>query len=1046
MTNPMTHFFFPLPVPCWHTFVLRLLIAALLTRCMSTSVVAQPHFPSFRLLHYNDESGMPSNDVTGFAEDARGNFWFSTQFGAVKFDGRNFTVFNVSNLATLTSNRIFAMGKDSAGVIFFSDENEKVHQVGISGQLAHNPLLVARKNILLSGSGGVMDIRAVVKRQEDSLRLSSPYQLHAGTQSPSHAFFVTAPGKAYFVVGTTLKYWNNGTLTTLASLRHRTLRSFMLSGRLYAIDERGLIHVFNAAGSLPATQSIGSLLADNGDHAPFDIRLAAVFCNGAETFLQYRNRLYSFHLTGEKLGLSVCLDRLNIPLAQGIHYSARHQTYIINTATDGFYLVKNNPFRTLTRENGVGADNSFLAAVEIRQQTIFTANGTMFLPDRNATLFPRYYLINTLLKDRKNQIWYARLDSLICVDSNFRYRRSFHLPDTYLTGITEDRKGNIWCITNNSLMRLQDDSLRFIYRQQEALSRTESICFMSDSTALIGTSKGLFRCNILTGNYQPVAGMSNKYVRNLYMAGDGKIWIGTYGNGFYCYDGTTIHTLPLDRNGHLSSSHCFVEDGNGFVWIPSNKGLFQAKMADLNAFVEGKTSRVYYLYHDKSEGFLTNEFNGGCNPVGIRLSDGRISLPSMNGLVVFDPMKVIPELPAGDLFLERVSADTIAFDPGSALAFPPGAGKLRFQISTPYFGHPANLQIEYRFKGPDTTWKTVPENGEIIINYLPAGKYEIEFRKPTGFGTQLYTTLSSRFSIAPLWYESVWFRLSAAALLVMASYGFFRRRLQRLEARKRSLEDLVQRRTDELERSVEQLQNTVEDLKVSEQNLYSSNLLKEKLTSVVLHDIRTPVRFLNLLSKQLQSASAKNDQEVIQGLAKELTKTTGQLNFFTREFLVWLSSQQSGFAVRKEYIQVAGLCEEMRTFFQHLLDWNGNEFIIHASDTIAIWSDRQLLKIILHNLVDNANKHTQQGRITMEAFVEGSRTWINVADTGKGIPAEKLSKLQEQLESDQLVIAGPDADGRLGFSIIHDFAEKLKATVRISSEQGVGTIVQIGLP
>ncbi len=1004
---------------------------------------AQPFFSQYHLEHFSDETGLPSNDITGFVEDQRGNFWFSTQFGLVKFDGRTYRIFNTANLPTLSSNRIFALGCDSTGNIFFADENEIVHHIDSSGAISYCPQLAARKNFLMSRFGDVMDIRQQTKKREDSLVFVSPFMLHAWNNNLAHEFFVTGRNTAFFVVNKRLKYWDNGTIRELAAFPAIAPQCFMLNSRLFAIDAQGEIHAFDGGGELPARESMPALLAACGDKSPFDVKQAAVFSDGHQALLQYKDRIYAFQQSGEKLSLLLCLDKISLPMARGIRYSSRYNMYVVNTATDGIFLVKNKPFRVLLQNEGIALENNFLASVEIRRQTILTANGTLFLPNgQQQNLFRKGDIVNALLKDRKGRIWYAQLDSLLCADSNFRKIRSFYLPDTYVTGMAEDATGTIWCITNNSLMKLEGDSLRFLYERQEPLSRTECITFLNDSTAWLGTSKGLFSVHLPTGQYAPVREMKDKYIRHFYRAGDGKLWIGTYGNGFYCYDGTSFHNMPSDRNGYLSSAHCFVEDGRGFFWIPTNKGLFQVRAADLDAFVSGKSARVYYHYHDKTEGFLTNEFNGGCNPVGLTLSDGRISLPSMNGLVIFDPATILPNVPAAGLFIDDIWADTTHFNIAGELHFRPGQQNLLFKISTPFFGNAANLLVEYRIKNRDSLWKPV-EDATIAINYLPAGKYILELRKLSGFGINNYTTISRAFTIAPFWYETNWFKFVAALFLVIGTYGVLRYRLRKLEDRKRALEELVQNRTEALENSVLQLKTTVAELQVSENNLYKSNLLKEKLTSVVLHDIRTPVHFIDLLSRQLQGSVSKNDRESLASLSGELTKTTGQLNLFTKEFLVWLVAQQTGFRIRKEYVLLEELFRDLNAFFQNMLEWNENLLTAEVANGVRVWTDRQLLRIILHNLIDNANKHTRNGKIELKASVHMNRLVLSVSDTGKGMPAHQLLKLQEGLSAHRIDSFGLDADGNLGFRIIKDFADRLDILVQVSSEEEKGTAVSL---
>src|SRR6185295_3125727 len=112
-----------------------------------------------------------------------------------------------------------------------------------------------------------------------------------------------------------------------------------------------------------------------------------------------------------------------------------------------------------------------------------------------------------------------------------------------------------------------------------------------------------------------------------------------------------------DRAGYLSVSHCIVEDSLGFFWISTNRGLFQVSKKDLLNYAQGNQQQVFYLYHDKEEGFYTNEFNGGCQPCAVKLANGYISLPSLNGIVWFAPAALNTILPDKNIFIDKIEID-----------------------------------------------------------------------------------------------------------------------------------------------------------------------------------------------------------------------------------------------------------------------------------------------------------------------------------------------------------------------------------------------------
>ncbi len=110
-------------------------------------------------------------------------------------------------------------------------------------------------------------------------------------------------------------------------------------------------------------------------------------------------------------------------------------------------------------------------------------------------------------------------------------------------------------------------------------------------------------------------------------------FIGTYGQGYLIFDGKKWTQMPIDKKGYLKFAHAALCDSNGHVWISTNNGLFRTRLQDMKDYTLGKTKDIFYYYYDKSSGFLTNEFNGGCQSPAIQLKNGLFSFSSMDGLV-----------------------------------------------------------------------------------------------------------------------------------------------------------------------------------------------------------------------------------------------------------------------------------------------------------------------------------------------------------------------------------------------------------------------------
>jgi signal transduction histidine kinase len=1000
-----------------------------------------PYFAHHSFLHFDDENGLPANDVTGFYEDVNGYCWFTTQFGLVRFDGKHFRHFFTGNVPTLISNRVFGLSGDRKGSLFFASEGGGVHKIEGDGQIQYVPGVTTGYNFLMGNHGYVLDIRPYLNNAGDSARLMG--EPLAGKESfVNQEFYPEANGNAWFVGSTGISYYQQGHCQWVDSINYKTAKHFYTHQALFVVDSLGAIQVYQAGVKTNHRFLLSDILSTLKEKGPPDLTKARFFSNQTGTFLRYRDHLLSFDYDGKALRPIWLLHNLQLPMPKGVYYSSRYRLYIMRTSTSGFYLVHDQPFNVHSYSEGM--ENNFTATVEIRPMQVLATNGLLVSPDTVVRVYPLYSIgWNALLKDRAGHTWLIARDTLKCLDSNLKTLKWWKPADTRVASIQEDGAGTIWYATDLGLAKIDSGQLRFVYQDSKDFGRTQCLFPLNDTVLWVGTTRGLYSYHKQLNTITPVAAMAGRYVRHIYRAKDGNLWIGTYGQGFYTYRGGQFIALPLDKKGRLATPHCFMEDDNGYFWIPTNNGLLQVRKVALEAWLNDRKGEVYYHYYDKYDGFATREFNGGCSPVGLRLQDGSFSLPSMKGLVWFNPLQVQPILPAGIIQIDQVLADTVVMALTQSIRFKAGTRNMRFRISSPFFGNMANFVPEYRIEGSDQSWMPVPADNEIVISSLPAGKYQLELRLRQGFGATNYTSRLQPFSIASSLFETAWFWIGLTLLALGGLWYYWRikRTQHQLESRQREqqLELQVAYRT-------EVFQQAISDLKNTEEILHQSNLLKDRLTSIILHDIRSPLRFMNLISNQLSQALAMGDTQSLNALITELKKSSDQLDIFTREFLVWLSTQQSGFKTKREYIDVQQLFNETESHYRNLLHWNSNTLVLDIAPDVSLYTDRQLLKIVLHNLVDNSNKHTDMGTVWISAwYSKDQQVTIKVADSGKGMSVPELKLLQTWLKDGKNQIV-TDGTGNLGYRIIRDFVIIMKGTVAVESSMGTGTTVTILFP
>ena len=221
------------------------------------------------------------------------------------------------------------------------------------------------------------------------------------------------------------------------------------------------------------------------------------------------------------------------------------------------------------------------------------------------------------------------------------------------------------------------------------------------------------------------------------------------------------------------------------------------------------------------------------------------------------------------------------------------------------------------------------------------------------------------------------------------------------------------------------------------EELKISNETKNKLLSILAHDLRSPLgsiqNYLEILS-ELNSDDI--DRKSIEASLLNETKNTQQM---LSNLLLWSKSQMEGVNVNllpvnlKESILPAIRAQQSIAIEKRIkIEENINK-------SIVILADRDMLQLVIRNLVNNAVKFTDTGgQIGIEAKIEGKNCLITISDTGRGIPYEMQKDLFSLGVKSTFGTQNEKGVG-LGLSLCKEFTELQNGTIRFESEPGKGT-------
>jgi signal transduction histidine kinase len=231
-------------------------------------------------------------------------------------------------------------------------------------------------------------------------------------------------------------------------------------------------------------------------------------------------------------------------------------------------------------------------------------------------------------------------------------------------------------------------------------------------------------------------------------------------------------------------------------------------------------------------------------------------------------------------------------------------------------------------------------------------------------------------------------------------------------------------------------------MKVDERTteLEQSTLLKEKLISVIMHDLRSPLFAQSMLIDYLNEKYEELNDAEVHDILEDLRDASNKLCQFSTDFLTWYNSQKHGFEISNGPIELDKFIKETGAFYADIARRKGIFIDYAIPHGLIIFSDRNILSIILRNLVDNAVKYTPQGNIRITAERMDEQIRIRIDDTGPGMTAEKIGELLSYMEE-----SADKATATFGYRFITELVRKMGGTLGIESEPGKGTIVMVTL-
>jgi two-component system, sensor histidine kinase ChiS len=567
-------------------------------------------------------------------------------------------------------------------------------------------------------------------------------------------------------------------------------------------------------------------------------------------------------------------------------------------------------------------------------------------------------------------------------------------------------------------------------------------------------------------NNNPNSLVSNRVIA-VYVDSAGIVWIGTLGHGMSRMDPVTktFTNYPADKNQTNSLSantvYSFYEDNTGNLWIGTNNGL--------NKFNnKNKTFSVYYpkirstsvaivgivpdnqgnlwlstdkglskfdpqtgtfKNYDKQDGLHGNVFLWHS---AYKSDSGELFFGGHHGLNAFYPEKLtknsyIPPVVFTDFQIFNQSIPIgghsplqkhINFAKQITLSHEQSVFSFKFTALNYHSAH--KNQYAYMMEGFDKEWTHVNSQRRFATyTNLDPGEYRFKVKASNNDGLWNEQGTSIKLIILPPWWQTWWAYTLYIVLFISSILALFIRQQRKL-AGMRDINARLQR--------VDQL--------------------KDEFLANTSHELRTPLNGIIGLAESLIDGAAGELSESAQKNLAMIAASGKRLSILVNDILDFSKLKHREIALQLKPIGLREIVEVVLTLSQPLVAKKPVKLINAIAPNLSpATADENRLLQILHNLVDNAIKFTDSGQIEVSAKeINMNYLEITVADTGIGIPTEKLDKIFESFEQADGRTARKYGGTGLGLAVTKQLVQLHGGEIWVKSTPKVGSQFQLTLP
>jgi len=265
-----------------------------------------------------------------------------------------------------------------------------------------------------------------------------------------------------------------------------------------------------------------------------------------------------------------------------------------------------------------------------------------------------------------------------------------------------------------------------------------------------------------------------------------------------------------------------------------------------------------------------------------------------------------------------------------------------------------------------------------------------------------------------------------------------------LEKQKKELAILQLRKEQHLNKQLADQKSLIEDQK---ERLQQANITKDKLFSIIGHDLKTPFSAQTSIIDLILSDYKEYSPEELREILKTIQHSAHQGLDLLGNLLDWSKQQNNLIKHQVIPIRITTLINETQALLSHNIAHKNITLINEVDPLVTICVDSNMIRTILRNIVSNAIKYTNDnGTITIYTSRDDNFDYLKISDTGIGMTEEQVKRLFNIENNISTPGTNNEPGTGLGLLLCKELAEKNNTKISIESKVGNGSIFTIAFP